>query len=104
MKTLFALFALLFLCATASFGQVGASALSNQAQMLQMTDNPRHADQHAMAQEQNLLEHSDYSSAHGERPLWEFGPISQPVPLGDTARAQRKEHAAMKKARVVFEN
>ena len=44
-----------------------------------------------------------YAYAHGERPLWEFGPVSQPVSLGDVARACRKEKATAKKAERVFE-
>ncbi len=45
----------------------------------------------------------NYSYAKGEQPLWEFGPVSQPVPLGDVARANRKDKVAVKKAEVVFE-
>jgi len=52
---------------------------------------------------QNLLGNAGYYYAQGERPLWEFGPVSQPIPLGDIARAFRKEHAAAKKAQRVFE-
>jgi hypothetical protein len=44
-----------------------------------------------------------YSYAQGERPLWEFGPVSVPVPLGDVARAVRKEKLTAKKAEIVFE-
>ncbi len=91
------------LCATAVFGQA-ASVLSNRPQMLQVPDNPAHASQHEMAQEQNILEHSSYTYAQGERPLWEFGPVSQPVPLGDSARALRKQHEAAKKAEIVWQN
>jgi len=72
--------------------------------MLQVPDNPAHASQHEMAQEQNILEHSGYTYAQGERPLWEFGPVSQPVPLGDSARALRKQHEAAKKSEIVWQN
>ena len=44
-----------------------------------------------------------YSSAHGERPLWEFGPVTEEVSLGEVARAFRKEKLTMKKAEFVFE-
>ena len=35
--------------------------------------------------------------------LWEFGPVSEPVPMGDVARAHRKDRVANQKAGVVFE-
>lgn len=57
-----------------------------------------------MARPQNIYEHSDYAWEKGEKPLWEFGPISQPAPLGDIARTLRKEHALVKKADILWEN
>jgi hypothetical protein len=92
-----------FLCATAVFGQ-SAPVLSNRPQMLQVPDNPAHASQHEMAVEQNILEHSAYTVAQGEKPLWEFGPVSQPTPLGDSARILRKQHEAAKKSDIVWQN
>jgi hypothetical protein len=72
--------------------------------MLRIPENPLHASEHEMATEQSLLKSSAYSYAQGERPLWEFGPISQPpVPLGDVARAYRTAHAQAKKAEVILE-
>jgi hypothetical protein len=57
-----------------------------------------------LAAEHPLVGGTDtYSYAQGERPLWEFGPISQPVPLGDVARAFRREKLDAKKAQVVLE-
>jgi hypothetical protein len=101
MKTILSV--VFLICATAAFGQ-NAPVLSSQAYPFQMTDHAQHASQHDMGQAQNLLEHSDYSYAQGERPLWEFGPVGPPpVPLGDLARAARKEHALDKKARIVWE-
>ena len=45
-----------------------------------------------------------YTYAQGERPLWEFGPaFPPPTPLGDVARAFRKEKLAAKKAEIVLE-
>ena len=95
---------LIFLfCATAAFSQT-APVLSSQASAIQMPDHALHASQHDLAQSQNLLEHSDYSYAQGERPLWEFGPTGPPpVPLGDLARAARVEHAHDKKAQIIWE-
>ena len=92
-----------FLCATAAFGQ-SASVLSNRPQGLEIPDNPAHASQHEMADQQNILEHSGYTYAQGEKPLWEFGPVSQPVPLGDSARALRKQHEGTKKSDIVWQN
>jgi hypothetical protein len=96
MKT--AMFALCFLCATACFGQV-ASSISSTAQPTTVPDHPQHASQHAMAQESSLLDSNPYSYSQGERPLAEF--VSAPAretPLGDIARAYKKEHPATAKA------
>jgi hypothetical protein len=97
--------AVFFLCllAAASAAAQNASAISAQTQPLRMAENPQHASQHEMAPEQSLLQRSAYYYAQGERPLWEFGPITQPVPLGDVARAYRAEHALARKAQVILE-
>ncbi len=102
MKTI--LVALFMLCAVAAFGQT-ASTTSNQAQMLQVPDHPQHASLHQMATEQPLVGGSPqtYTFAHGEVPLWEFGPVAPAVSLGDIARAYRKEKVAAKKAEIFFE-
>lgn len=86
---------------SACFGQV--AAISSQPQVIQMNSHPMHAEQHAMASEHSLVGGGTYSYAQGERPLWEFGPVSEPVPLGDIARAVRKEKLTSKKAEFVFE-
>lgn len=100
MKTTFII--IFILCASAAFAQ---SVLPNQVQVLQLPEHPAHAELHEMAQERPLVggSPSTYSFAQGERPLWEFGPVSQPVPLGDVARANRKEKLAAKKAEIIFE-
>lgn len=104
MKTLLAM-AFLFVCSAASFGQSSAPALSGQVTPLQMVDHPQHASYNRMACESPLVGGSPdaYAYAQGERPLWEFGPVSQPVPLGDVARAYRKDKVTTKKAEVVLE-
>jgi len=102
MKT--ALLALCFLAATAAFGQSVASVgEAPVTSTVQMSTHAERATQHAMAEEQTLLEHSNYDYAQGERPLWEVqGPsTSHPVPLGDIARAYRKDHELVKKADIV---
>ena len=102
MKTVLA--ALFVFCATAAFGQVGG-AIPAQVQPFHISENPQHASPHALATEQPLIGAGGdtYSYAQGERPLWEFGPVSQPVPLGDIARAVRKEKLVAKKAQRVLE-
>jgi hypothetical protein len=99
-----ALIAVCLLCATAAAGQatVGASALSSEPQAIQFRSHEQRAAQGSLATPQDLQGNFAYGYAKGERPLWEFAPASQPVPLGDVARALRKEHATAKKADVVW--
>lgn len=85
----------IFLLFTASaFAQNGA-VLNGNVQPFQVMDHAAHASQHPMAQESTLLDTSTYTYAHGEVPLAELGSISYQTPLGDIARAYKKEHAAM---------
>ncbi len=102
MKT--TIFALCFLCASAAaFGQT-ASVQSNNPQPIYMPDDrPQHAAQHALAQESSLLGASDYGYARGERPMSEFVTPARETPLGDIARAYRKEHIGVPKAVKVLE-
>lgn len=100
MKTTFVIVAMFVLSSAAAFGQISGSATS--VQQLQMSESPQHADYRPMGTEQSLIG-GNVTYAHGERPLWEFGPVSQPVPLGDVARAYRKEKETAKKAEIVFE-
>lgn len=103
MKTIF--LALIVLSAATALGQVGAGAISSQATPIVITDHPQHASLTPMAGEHSLVGGApdNYTYAQGERPLWEFGPVSVPTPLGDIARAYRKEKMAAKKAEVVLE-
>lgn len=101
MKIVLAIF--IVLLSTAALSQT-APVLSNEAQMVQVHDHPQFASQHAMAAEHSLFSSGDtYSYAQGERPLWEFPSDVKPTPLGDVARAYRKEKAAAKKAEKVLE-
>lgn len=97
--------AILFIfCAASAFGQY--SSISSQAQPIVLPDHPQHAELHDMALERSLVGGGPgaYTYAQGERPLWEFGPVSAPpTPLGDVARAVRKEKLATKKAEIIFE-
>jgi hypothetical protein len=101
MKT--TLLALFILVAATAFGQTGG-VLSNQPQIIEPPSHPLHADQHSLASETPLVGGGAYTYAQGERPLWEFGsPNPAPTPLGDVARAYRKEKQAARKAEFVFE-
>lgn len=81
--------------ATAAFAQQTAPVLSSIPTPMIMMDHSQHATQHAMAQETTLLDTSVYSYAKGEVPLSDLGFIEYETPLGDIARAFRKEHATM---------
>jgi len=102
MKTILAI-SILF-CAAAAFGQAGGS-ISSQPQVIQVPDHPQHAAPHALAEEQSLIGGSSANTfaLHGDRPLWEFGPVKEEPSLGDVARAYRKEKETGKKADLVFE-
>ncbi len=100
MKT--TLVVLFIFCTAAAFGQI-AGSISSQAQVLELPEHPQHAELHEMAQERPLVGGGAYTYAQGERPLWEFGPVSVPTPLGDVARAYRKEKMATKKAEIIME-
>jgi|SRR5450432_3984034 hypothetical protein len=97
---------LCFFCAATAFGQASGvvSAMSSQPQVIEFTSHTEFATQHAMGNEQNLLETEGYTWAQGERPLWEVAPASHPTPLGDSARMLKKEHTATKKADIVWSN
>jgi len=102
MKT--AIFAFCFLCATACFGQVAVGSISATAQPIYVPEHPLHAAEHALAQEFSLLSSSNYIYAQGERPMSDFeGTLKPETPLGDIARALRKERTtpAAKPAKVV---
>lgn len=104
MKNLVFLLVVWVFCAVGAVAQVSGGTMSSQAHALVMSGNPEHASQTAMATEHSLMENSGTTSAHGERPLWEVMPEAPVVPLGDSARALRKEHAAAKKAVKVWSN
>ena len=101
-KTL--LIAAVTLCSAAALGQA-APSVSAQATPLQMADHPQHASYSSMAHENPIVGGGSetYSYERGERPLSEFGPVSEPVPLGDVARTYRKERVTAKKAGILLE-
>ena len=95
---------LCFLCATtAAFAQT-AGVLSGTAQPVRMDGHIEHASEHSMGQESSLLSSGSYSYAKGEVPLAELASPIYETPLGDVARANRKERAdssAPKAAKIV---
>lgn len=91
------LFVFCMLCATAALAQ-NAPVQNGVAQPLQMADHTQRASEHAMALESSLLSNSPYTYAKGEVPLAELGSPMYQTPLGDIARAYRKEHAAVPRA------
>lgn len=98
-----ALFFLCALCVTSASAQT-ATVLSNNPQPMTMPDHVLHASEHSMASESSLLSAATYGYAQGEVPLSDLSsPIYQTTPLGDIARAYRKEHAAVPKAEKVLE-
>jgi len=104
MKTFSLLFVVCVVCAAGASAQLAGSARSSQPQVFVMPESTQHASQTSLAQGHDLLEHSGVASTHGERPLWELMPEAQVTSLGDSARALRKEHAAAKKAVILWSN
>jgi hypothetical protein len=92
MKTIFC--TLFLLCAPAAFSQTAAT-LSSVPAPLEMSDHTQHASPHALAQETSLLSTSVYSYAKGEQPLVDVGSLDRETPLGDVARAYKKQRAAL---------
>lgn len=105
MKTVFCLFCVSL--ASTAFGQnvgAAASALSSEPVRIALPEHPEHASEKPMLTEQSLLHTSTFTAAHGERPLWEVAPVKEEVPLGDVARAYRREHNILKRSATVVEN
>jgi hypothetical protein len=98
------LLVLFLFCTVAAFSQ-SAPVLSSQTSVTQFTEHPEHAEPHAMATERPIVGGASdaYTYAQGEQPLWQFGPSSVPTPLGDVARAYRKDRQSSKKAEFVLE-
>ncbi len=99
------LFVLCLLSATAAFAQnytLGGSRNSDPV-IYDVPSHPAHADYVPMSPERNILGSSSYASAQGERPASDF-PQAEPISLGAAARELRKQHAQVKKSRVVWIN
>jgi hypothetical protein len=101
--TIVAISFLCFLSATSAFAQ-SAPVLSNIPAPIQMPDHPQHASEHAMALESSLFgSNSPYTYAQGEVALADLVSPVYHTPLGDIARANKKEHATAPKAIRVLE-
>ena len=66
-------------------------------------DHSLRAWRHVLGSEQDLREIGGITMAQGELPAWEVYSPAERTPLGDVARDYRKEHAAAKQARIVWE-
>ena len=93
----------LFAVSSAAFGQTASVQMNNPQPISMPDDRPQHASQHALAQESSLLATSAYSYAQGEQPVVDFGTLPWETPLGDIARAYKKEHTGAPKAVIVLE-
>lgn len=87
------------LCASAAFAQnqYNPTSITNQVTTPQFYSHPDHAT------ERTIFASSGTVSAQGERPASDF-PQAEAVSLGAAARELRKQHAQMKKSRVVWIN
>jgi len=97
------LLALCLLSSSAAFGQYYANHISSEPQIYQAPDHPAHASFSSMADERGIVGGGNTSYAQGDRPAWDF-PQAAPVPLGDSARELKKQHALLKKSRYVWVN
>jgi hypothetical protein len=99
--------AMCIFCAVGAFGQVNATAMSAPVEGFQMADHSEVAARQPLGREMDLLEGSQTTFSQGEIPLWEAMEMMPPrpvTPLGDLARAIRKEHALAPKAVIVWNN
>ena len=97
------LLVLCLLSTSAAFGQYFANHVDAQPQIYRAPDHPAYATYAPMAAERGIAAGGSISYAQGDRPASDF-PQAATVPLGDTARELKKQHALVKKARVVWEN
>lgn len=102
MKKLFFLVVLL-LSTSAAFGQYVANHIDSQVQVYNIPDHPAHASYAHISDGSSIVGGGAVSFGQGERPFSDF-PQAAPVPLGDSARELKKQHARLKKARVIWEN
>ena len=99
------LFVLCLLFATTALAQsyAGLNTLNSQPQIYEIPSHPQHAGYAPLAPEQNVLGSMGYGIAQGERPASDF-PQAEAVSIGAAARELKKQHAQVKKSRVVWVN
>lgn len=97
------LFVLCLLSTTAAFAQQNAASINNQVYIPEFISHDAHASYTSMSAEQSILASASYAFAQGERPASDF-PQAEAVSLGTYAREIRKQHAQVKKSRVVWVN
>jgi hypothetical protein len=84
MKTIFSF---VLLCSIAAFGQ---STISSEPYPIHVAEHIQHASQHAVAQEQSLLNNGGVTTASGERKASDVTTRRDEVSLGEAAREIRK--------------
>jgi hypothetical protein len=99
------LFVMCLLSSSAAFAQYYSSGNSRTSDpvVYQSPSHPSHASYAPMSQETSILAATSYTSAQGERPASDF-PQAESVPLGTYAREMKKQHAQLKRSRVVWIN
>jgi hypothetical protein len=97
------LFVLLLLSASAAFGQYGARSIDSQPQIYHPPEHQATASYSRLAGERSIVGGGNTAYAQGDRPFSDF-PQMASVPLGDMARELKKQHARVKKARIIWEN
>lgn len=97
------IFVLFLFSATAVFAQYNAGSRSSEPVVIQSPSHVAHAGYASMSSGQSILASASYSSAQGERPASDF-PQPEALALGTAARELRKQHAQMRKSRVVWVN
>ena len=99
-----AILGIVVLCAVGAVAQAtsGVAVMSSQPVVYEFSSHPQLSAPGTMAAQQSLLR-DGYSYARGEKPLWEVK-VPEPTPLGDVARAVRKQHESAKKSDVVWTN
>jgi|SRR5208282_110140 len=106
MKTIF-LITLLLLLSVGAFGQCCQSGIGAGGPQMESAwsppDHSLNAAPHSLGAEHDLREHGGVSMARGELAAWEVLSPAVETPLGDVARDYRKEHAAARRARIVWE-
>jgi hypothetical protein len=100
-----AMLAVCILGSSAAFAQAATSSSVNaQPQVYTFESHPEHASRKALRSAENLNGNEIVVYAQGERPLWELATPVYEVPLGDSARALRQEHAMVKRAARCWQN